>query len=84
MPSIDGKRGAPGLFGFQDMVARIADPMIANCSPRSAQAELVYAVRTWRVQGVNTQALWNLQLAGDWHVEGQAAANMAASAWQSY
>jgi len=59
MPSIDGKEGGPGLFGFQDTVAGIADPTIANYTPRSSHADLQQAFRTRWIHGVNTQAPWS-------------------------
>jgi len=58
MPSIDGKEHAPGMFGFQDMVAGIADPSLAHYKPRSSQAELEHAFKTRWMNGVNTQAPW--------------------------
>ena len=39
MPSIDGKEGGHVLFGFQDAVAGIADPKLANYTPHSSQVE---------------------------------------------
>jgi len=59
MPSIDGKESGPGLFGFQDTVAGIADPKIAGYTPRSTQQELEHAFKTRWIHGVNTQAPWS-------------------------
>jgi len=59
MPSIDGKENAPGMFGFQDMVAVIADNSLAHYNPRSSQAELEHAFRTRWMHGLNTQAPWS-------------------------
>merc|ERR1719401_535560 len=56
--SIDGKVTGPGTFGFQDMVAGIADPQIARYTPRSTKEELAAAFRTRWVHGLNTQAPW--------------------------
>merc|ERR1712061_628182 len=56
MPSIDGKEGGPGLFGFQDTVAGIANPSIAKYVPRTSQADLEKAFNTRWIHGVNTQA----------------------------
>jgi len=58
MDSIDGKVNGPGVFGFQDMVAGIANPQIAKYTPRSSQAELESAFKTRWVHGVNTQSPW--------------------------
>merc|ERR1711992_508126 len=58
MPSIDGKEHAPGMFCFQDMVAGIADPLLANYTARSSQAELEHAFNTRWMNGVSTQAPW--------------------------
>jgi len=57
--SIDGKVIGPGIFGFQDMVAGIQDPQIAQYTPRCSQGELQEAFRTRWVHGVNTQAPWS-------------------------
>jgi len=59
MPSIDGKEGGPGLFGFQDTVAGIANPQIANYTPRSTLADLQDAFTKRWIHGVNTQAPWS-------------------------
>merc|ERR1712012_643906 len=58
MPSIDGEESGPGLFGFQDTVAGIANPQLANYTPRSSQAEMEQAFRTRWMHGLNTQAPW--------------------------
>merc|ERR1712087_346008 len=58
MPSIDEKEHAPGMFGFQDMVAGIADPSLAHYQPRSSKAELQRAFKTRWMNGMNTQAPW--------------------------
>lgn len=58
MPSIDGKEHAPGMFGFEDMVAGIADPSLAHYEPRSSLAQLQHAFKTRWMHGVNTQAPW--------------------------
>jgi len=58
MPSIDGKEGGPGIFGFQDTVAGIANPALAKYKPRSGQEELEHAFKTRWIHGVNTQAPW--------------------------
>lgn len=59
MPSIDGKEGGPGLFGFEDTVAGMADPSLANYTPRSSHAQLQEAYNTRWAHGVNTQAPWS-------------------------
>lgn len=59
MPSIDDKESGPGLFGFQDTIAGIANPKLAGYTPRSTQAELESAFRTRWMHGVNTQAPWS-------------------------
>lgn len=56
--SIDGKLTGPGTFGFQDMVAGIADPLIANYTPRSEMSALQEAFSTRWIHGLNTQAPW--------------------------
>jgi len=48
----------PGIFGFQDIVAGIADPQIANYTPRSSLEEMSDAFRTRWVHCLNTQAPW--------------------------
>jgi len=58
MSSIDGKEDGPGLFGFQDTVAVIANPAIAKYTPRSSRADLEHAFKTRWVHGVNTQSPW--------------------------
>merc|ERR1712079_516170 len=57
--SIDGKVRGPGSYGFQDMVAVIEDPQIANYTPRTALGELQEAFRSRWVHGLNTQSPWN-------------------------
>jgi len=57
--SIDGKVTGPGSYGFQDMVAVIADPQIAHYTPRASLGELQTAFRTRWIHGLNTQAPWN-------------------------
>jgi len=57
--SIDGKVSGPGIFGFQDIVAGIADPQLAGYSPRSSLEELSEAFRTRWVHCLNTQAPWS-------------------------
>lgn len=59
MPSIDKVESGPGLFGFQDTIAGIANPQIANYTPRTSQQELEHAFRTRWMHGVNTQAPWS-------------------------
>merc|ERR1712038_891435 len=59
MPSIDGKEGGPGLFGFQDTVAGIANPALAKYTPRTPQTQLEHAFKTRWVHGLNTQAPWS-------------------------
>merc|ERR1712151_915783 len=58
MTSIDGKETGPGVFGFQDTVAGIADPQLAKYTPRSSQADLEHAFKTRWVHGVNTRSPW--------------------------
>jgi len=58
MSSIDGKEDGPGVFGFQDTVAVIANPSIAKYTPRSSHAQLEHAFKTRWVHGVNTQSPW--------------------------
>merc|ERR1719221_1030400 len=57
--SIDGKVKGPGIFGFQDIVAGVADPQLAGYSPRSSLEELSEAFRTRWVHSLNTQAPWS-------------------------
>mmetsp|Transcript_139140 Transcript_139140/g.352799 ORF Transcript_139140/g.352799 Transcript_139140/m.352799 type:complete len:696 (-) Transcript_139140:370-2457(-) len=57
--SIDGKVNGPGVFGFQDIVAGIADPALANYVPRSSQAELEAAFQSRWIHGLNTQSPWS-------------------------
>jgi len=59
MESIDKKESGPGVFGFQDTVAGIADPSLAGYTPRSTPQELEHAFRTRWIHGVNTQAPWS-------------------------
>lgn len=54
--SVDGKVTGPGVFGFQDMVAIIADPSLAHYTPRTSQAELAEAFRTRWTHSVNNAA----------------------------
>lgn len=56
MTSIDGKVTGPGVFGFQDMVAGIADPGIANYTTRTPQEEMEEAFLTRWTYGLNVQA----------------------------
>lgn len=56
--SIDGTVDGPGLYGFQDMVAGIANPALANYTPRSSLAELQEAFKTRWIHSLNTQAPW--------------------------
>lgn len=56
--SIDGSVTGPGVFGFQDMVAGIANTSLAQYTPVSSQAELETAFRTRWIHGLNTQAPW--------------------------
>merc|ERR1712217_756421 len=56
--SIDSKVRGPGLYGFQDMVAAVQDPQIAQYTPRSSISELQEAFRTRWVHGLNTAAPW--------------------------
>jgi len=53
-----GKVDLPGVFGFQDTVAVIANPSIAKYTPRSSLADLQHAFKTRWVHGVNTQSPW--------------------------
>merc|ERR1712038_1018385 len=57
--SIDGKLTGPGSYGFQDMVAVIDDPQVAQYTPRATLGELQEAFRTRWVHGLNTQSPWN-------------------------
>lgn len=56
--SIDGNITGPGVFGFQDMVAGIANTSLAHYTPVSSQTELETAFRTRWIHGLNTQAPW--------------------------
>jgi len=56
--SIDGKVSGPGIFGFQDMVAGIADPQIAKYSPRTSMKQLEEAFRNRWVHAFNTRSPW--------------------------
>merc|ERR1711878_87038 len=57
--SIEGKMTGVTTWGFQDMVAVIEDPQIANYTPRTSLGELQEAFRTRWVHGLNTQSPWN-------------------------
>jgi len=57
--SIDGKVSGPGLFGFQDIVAGIANPQLAEYTPRASLEDLAEAFRTRWVHCLNTQAPWS-------------------------
>jgi len=57
--SIDSKVRGPGIYGFQDMVAAVQDPQIAQYTPKSSHSELQEAFRTRWVHGLNTAAPWN-------------------------
>lgn len=57
--SVDGELNGPGIFGFQDMVAVIANPSLAKYTPRATTAELETAFRARWVHGLNTQAPWS-------------------------
>jgi hypothetical protein len=57
--SIDGSVTGPGIYGFQDMVAGVANPSLANYAPRSSQAELAAAFTARWIHCVNTQAPWS-------------------------
>ena len=46
----------PGVYGFQDMVAGIADPSLAHYKPRASQADLAEAFRTRWVNSLNAAA----------------------------
>merc|ERR1712050_227168 len=56
--SIDGSLTGPGIFGFQDMVAAVANPDIAKYSPRTEQSVFEEAFRTRWVHGINTGSPW--------------------------
>merc|ERR1711920_379156 len=51
--------GGPGSFGFQDMVAVIDDPQVANYTPRASLGDLQEAFSTRWIHGLNTQSPWN-------------------------
>lgn len=57
--SIDGTVTGPGIFGFQDIVAGIKDPNLAEYKPRSSPAQLRDAFDQRWVHGFNTQAPWS-------------------------
>lgn len=57
--SIDGKVTGPGIFGFQDMVAGVADPSLAKYTPKTSQAEMAAAFKDRWIHGMNTQAPWS-------------------------
>lgn len=59
LPSIDSKVTGPGIFGFQDMVAGIADPSIAYYRPRGPAERLQQAFAERWTHGLNTQAPWD-------------------------
>lgn len=54
--SVDGKVTGPGVYGFQDMKAILADPTLAHYTPRTPIAELREVFRTRWVNGVNNAA----------------------------
>jgi len=57
--SVDGLVEGPGIFGFQDMVAIVREPNLANYTPRTPLAELQKAFQRRWVHGLNTQAPWS-------------------------
>jgi len=57
--SIDGKVvDGIGIYGFQDMVAGVADPSIANYELRSSKKEFQQAFKDRWVHSVNSAANW--------------------------
>jgi len=57
--SIDGSVTGPGIYGFQDMVAGVANPGLAGYVPKSSQAELALAFAARWIHCLNTQAPWD-------------------------
>mmetsp|Transcript_101142 Transcript_101142/g.179552 ORF Transcript_101142/g.179552 Transcript_101142/m.179552 type:complete len:417 (-) Transcript_101142:25-1275(-) len=56
--SIDGTVEGPGTFGFQDMVAAVANTSLAGYKPRTPLKQLQEAFRTRWIHALNTQAPW--------------------------
>ncbi|CAE7418863.1 unnamed protein product [Symbiodinium natans] len=57
--SIDGKcKKCPGYFGFQDMLAAVADPSIAKYVPHTPAKDLSAAFDKRWINGLNVQAPW--------------------------
>lgn len=56
--SIDGLVEGPGTFGFQDMVAAVANPSIANYTPRMNLTLIQESFQKRWIHGLNTQAPW--------------------------
>lgn len=56
--SFDGKVTGPGIYGFQDVVAAIADPAAVQYKPRLSSEALAAAFHARWVHGLNTQNRW--------------------------
>jgi len=54
--SVDGKLKGPGVYGFQDMVAILADPTLAHYKPKSSMADLNEAFNSRWVNSINNAA----------------------------
>lgn len=57
--SLDGKVKGPGIFGFQDMVAGVANPSLAQYTPRGPVKRLQDAFAKRWVHSLNTQSPWS-------------------------
>ena len=59
--SIDGKcKQCPGYFGFQDMLAAVADPSIAKYVPHTPAKDLAAAFDKRWINGLNVQTPWEI------------------------
>merc|ERR1712232_459061 len=54
--SVDGKVNGPGVYGFQDMVAIVANPALAHYTPKTPQSELAEAFKQRWVHSLNNAA----------------------------
>merc|ERR1719183_211046 len=59
LTSVDGRVTGPGVFGFQDMVAVIANPSLARYAPKTPLTSLALAFKERWVHSMNTQAPWS-------------------------
>lgn len=57
--SIDKKVTGPGIFGFADMAAGIADPDLAKYKPNTGKKTMAAAYESRWVNSINTGATWS-------------------------